>query len=291
MIKFLISIIFVLFFCSSNAQHVEIQANYNDVGDCLFSAYNNAKTPMFLKIDFADLQNTSFPETLPYIKMLDPGFNSLFTLERNLDADVPRFNYDVKTYRSNPTSIVNLDFPYLIPFKPGAAVKPNDVENIEGFWGAEALKSWVAVGFKASPGDEIYASRQGTVVEIAGRTKEGESLGWYNTWTNAITLLQPDGTLICYKNVKGINLKLNQKIHPGELLGELVLGADELILLLYQNSLNSDDLRFIIPQFAVSENEIEIPNLAKEYTVIHPISVRALEMTKKEKKKILGLKR
>ncbi len=284
-------IFFTLLFGNLNAQLVEVRAEYNGVGDCVFSAHNNSKTPIFLNIDFADLENTTFNETLPYIKKLDPGFNSLFTLQRDLDADVPRFNYQMKSYRSNPSTIVNLDFPYLIPFQPGTKVRAKEVENIDGFWGTQKLKSWVAIGFNANPGDKVYASRQGIIVEIAGEVKQGESMYWYHTWNKSITLLQTDGTLMCYRNVLAKNLELNQKVYAGELLGEVVAGAKDLILLIYQNSLSSDELRFIIPQFYVNENEVEIVNQAKEYLVEHPNSIRGLEMSKKEKKKILGVKK
>jgi len=289
--KLFILIISVFLFEGVNAQLVEVRADYDSMGDCVFGAVNNAKTPMFLNIDFADLQNTTFNETLPYVKKLDPGFNNLFTLERYLDADVPTFNYQVKTFRSDPSSIVDLDFPYLIPFEPGTKVRAKEVKSIAGFWGSEELKSWVAIGFHAKPGDKIYASRKGTVVEIAGQVKGEEPLYWYNTWNNSITLLQPDGTLICYRNVVGKSIKLNQTIYAGQPIGEIAPQANILKILIYQNSLGTDDLRFIIPQFAVGENESEIVNVAKEYTVIHPNSIRGLEMSKKEKRKILGVKK
>ncbi len=289
--KLFILIILIFFFEITNAQLVEVQADYNSIGDCIFSAVNNAKTPMFLNIDFADLQNTTFNETLPFVKKLDPGFNSLFTLERYLDADVPRFNYQMKTFRSDPSSIVDLDFPYLIPFEPGTKVKAKEVESIAGFWGSEELKSWVAIGFHAKPGDKIYASRQGTVVEIAGQIKGEEPLYWYNTWNNSITLLQPDGTLICYRNVVSKSIELNQEIHAGQLMGVIAPSANILKILIYQNSMGTDDLRFIIPQFEVGENELEIVNIAKEYIVVHPNLVRGLEMSKREKRKILGVKK
>ncbi len=87
------------------------------------------------------------------------------------------------------------------------------------------------------------------------------------------------------------SLELNQKIHAGQLMGEIAPSADILKILIYQNSLGTDDLRFIIPQFEVGENELEIVNIAKEYDVVHPNSVRGLEMSKREKRKILGIKK
>ena len=104
--------------------------------------------------------------------------------------------------------------------------------------------------------------------------------------------MQPDGTLICYKNVidpEG-KLELNQKIYAGDVLGKIAPGATQLILLIYQNTLGSDDLVFIIPQFQTTKDKTELVNPAMDIKVVHPAEVRGLEMTKKERKKILGLK-
>jgi len=301
--RFLFFTILLYLSLTTKAQLVEVQVDYNSSRDCIFSAYNNVKVPMYLHLNFADLMNTSFTETLPYVKKLTPGFNSLFTLYSE-NGQVPRFQYDIKSFRSDPTANVDLNFPYLIPFKPGEKITLKNVKTIAGFRGDKEPESWLATGFNAKPGDKVYASRQGVIVEISGKEKQGEAITWYNTWNNSITLLQPDGTLICYRNVRDKNneLNLNQKVYAGEVLGELASGANELIVLIYHNTIsglisttnkttgNSDNLKFIIPQFAVNENDIEILNSAKEYIVVHPVSVRGLEMSKKEKRKILGKK-
>ena len=281
-------LVFVTFFHELNAQSVEVSADYNSIGDCVFVAYNNSKTPVFLNIDFADLENTTFNEPLPYVKMLEPGFNNLFILERDLDADVPRFNYEIKSFKSHPLAEVDLGFPYLIPFAPGTFVKAFDVPNINGFWGNETLKSWSATGFLAQPGQTVYAARQGSVVEIVGNHRNGEPAGWYHTFTNAVTLLQSDGTLVCYKNVANKNLKLNQKIQAGERIGEVIQGATEVIMLIFHQSLHTKELIFVIPQFLVEPNKTDLVNHVARYLVVHPHEIRGLEMSKKEKRKHLN---
>lgn len=287
--KIFIFILLAFEFFLANSQPVEVQANYNSIGDVEFVAYNNTPAPLFLNINFADLQNTSFDEPLPYIKKLEPGFNTLFTLQRYLDAPAPRFNYDIKFFRSNPMAEINLDFPYLIPLKPGETASMFDVKSIEGFWGAEEPDSWVATGFEVQPGQPVYASRTGTVVEIAGSSRTSKPETWYHTWTNSITVLQPDGTLICYRNVVDKNKKpeVNEKIYAGEQIGIVPPNANELILLIFQHSLNSEDLRFIIPQFVTGEDETELLISSKEYKVAHPEKIRGLEMTRREKRKYL----
>ncbi len=104
-----------------------------------------------------------------------------------------------------------------------------------------------------------------------------------------ITLLQSDGTLMCYHNVVDINkkLKISDKVFAGQQFGVVASGSSELVLLIYQDNLNSDDLLFIIPQFVAGKDHVEMITPAKTYNVIHPDDIRALEMSKKEIRKIL----
>ena len=130
------------------------------------------------------------------------------------------------------------------------------------------------------------------MVEIAEREKSENTRSWYNGWGNSITLLQPDGTLICYKNVVDpLNkLKLNQKVFAGEILGEVAPGTSELVLLIYHNTLLSDDFSFIIPQFQIGPGKIGMVTPSMPVEVIHPVEIRGLEMTKKEQKRLLKTK-
>jgi len=290
MIKRFLLYFLILFSNGIFAQPVSVQADYNAMGDCLFSAYNNTRVPMFLNINLADLENTVFTEPLPYVKKLDPGYNSLFTLQRDPDADVPRFNYEMKVFRSNPLAQIDLKFPYLIPFAAGRTTEVFQVQNIDGFWGQEGLESWYATGFVTESGEEVYACRNGVVTEVVGAKRSGEAIDWYNTWTNSITLLQDDGTLICYHNVAALEnkLKVGEKVYAGQLIGKITNNAKSLVVLIWNDSLFSKSLRFVIPQFVIGEGNQETLIVNEEYKVVHPVDVLGLEMSSKEKRKILG---
>lgn len=290
MTKGILIFILIFFSVNANSQSVTVQADYNAMGDCLFSAYNNTTVPMFLNIDLADLENTVFTETLPYVKKLDPGYNSLFTLQRDPDADVPRFNYELKVFRSNPVAKAELKFPYLLPFASGKEVRVFDVESVDGFWGQEGLGSWYATGFYTDNGEEVFASRNGIVAEKVGATRSGEATNWYNTWTNCITILLDDGTLICYHNVvdRENKLKVGQKVYAGQFIGKITGEAGTLEILIWYDSLFTKLPRFIIPQFVTGIGAQETLISTKEYKVVHPTDILGLEMTSKEKRKILG---
>lgn len=275
------------------AQLVNIHVDYDNAGNCIFTATNTTPVPVFLRIDFADLVNTTFTEPLPYIKKIDPGFNNLFTLERYPQSGVPQFNYEISVYKSDPASMVDLDFPYLIPFKPGTSVSLVDVPKSYSFWGVNEPGSWIATGFRASSGDEVVAARMGTVVEIIGRDRGGPSERWYNTWNQVVTLLHPDGTLGSYKNVLADTdkLKLNQKVFPGQPIGRIVDGADHLVFVVYQNGMDSKEWRFIMPVFVKSEKDYGEIASSNTFTVIHPDDIVGRELSKKERRKVLGKKK
>lgn len=289
MIKLLPLLFLIIISNSVYAQQVNVQADYNAMGDCLFSAYNNTKVPMFLNIDLADLENTVFTEPLPYVKKLDPGFNSLFTLLRDPDADVPRFTYQLRVFRSNPVAKVDLSFPYVLPFKTGEEVEVVAVDDIDGFWGQDEPESWYATGFSAQAGDEVFATRSGIIAEVVGESRSGEAQKWYNAWTNAITVLQEDGTLICYHNVIGDSkvLKVGEKVFAGQEIGKIAKNANTLVILIWHESLFSKSPRFIIPRFVSKQQEVpEILIVSNQYTVVHPQETLELEMSAKEKRKV-----
>jgi hypothetical protein len=64
-------------------------------------------------------------------------------------------------------------------------------------------------------------------------------------------------------------------------------GSTEVIVLIFQHSLNSTDLRFVIPQFVAGEKETGILLSSRKYKVVHPIEIRGLEMSNREKRRNL----
>lgn len=286
--RFIYFFLFLLLSGLVRGQLAEVQANYNSIGDVDFIAYNNTPAPLFLNIDFADLENTTFNEPLPFIKMLQPGFNSLFTLQREPGAEVPRFNHQIKIFKSNPWSMADLDFPYLIPLAPGEEAMVLEVKSLSGFYGIDEPTSWNATGFSVKPGQEVFAARTGTVVEVTGAKRSGDPQSWYQSWPNSVTVLQPDGTLICYRNVMDDSkkLKAGEKIFAGQSIGHITLSAAELVVVIFQHTLNTSELRFIIPRFTIEEGT-GVLIAARKYKVIHPKEIRGMEMTSREKRQNL----
>ena len=267
---------------------VEIRTAYmTEENSTIFSAYNKTKAPVYIYLSFDEVSRLSFHEEQPFVRRLDKGLNDLFTLEQSRENGIPRFPYSVKIYKSNPLADVDLEFPYLIPLQPGKNVQVVDITSLNTLGTNKKHQAFLATGFKVSTGDAIFAARTGEVVEIAGRKRTNKSANWYNKWTNCVTVLQADGTLICYKNCKTKKLQLGQKIYAGQQIGEVVDGSEPLILVIYHDLLTEKFPRFIIPQFATSERKVEVLISSGTYTVIHPDDIKAMEMTRRERKKYI----
>ena len=292
MFKFILVIGFFLIVNEIKAQLIDVQYDYNNVGDCIFGATNNTQTPLFLYFYFESLENAYFTEPMPYVKKMEPGYSSLFVLQREIDRNPPDFIFKTRSYRSNPMAIVDINFPYLIPFEPGKNVIPFDVKNIDGFWGDKPHESWKEVGFSAQPGQKVFSARKGIIIEIAGERRNTKPEFWVHGWNNAVTLMQPDGTLITYKNVVDPEgrLEVNKTIQAGEILGEVAENANEIVMMIYHHSLDSPELKFIIPLFVTEEGKSEIINPTLNINVVHPVEIISLEMSKREQKQILKKK-
>ena len=283
MCRYIIILIFFILPAIAFAQLVEVQANYNNVGDVDFVAYNNTAAPLFVTVDLADLENTTINEPLPVVRILQPGFNTLFTLFRDPGAEVPRFNHQIKVFRSNPLAHADLNHPYLIPLTPGMTATVKEVASPGSFSTEKNISSWHATGFSVNPNQDVFAARTGVVVEIVGAKRTGDPQTWYHNWVNSITVLQPDGTLVSYRHVvdTGHRLKIGHKIFAGQLLGKVAPGQKELVMAVFQHNLNSSQLNFIIPQF-IAEDHRGILLSGSKYQVIHPKEILGMEMTGRE---------
>ncbi len=276
----------ISFFISTTvfAQKIEVQASYTDIGDVEFVAYNNTRVPLFLFINFADLSNATFDEALPYVKMVTPGYNDLFTLRRHLDAEAPRFNYEIDQFVSNPVANVDLDYPYLLPFKPQTKVQSVAIEDFKHPY-KKFFADYYSTIFKVLPAAPVYACRNGVVVAIK---KDGVvPASAYPGGYNSVTVLQSDGTLITYQNIIPKKLKEGKKIYAGEQIGNLLPQDSSLIIFITQNQLDSHELKPIIPKFQVDEEKVELVIGNRTFNVVHPKSVRGKEMTRREKRRHL----
>lgn len=261
--------------------NVSIKYNYDASGNASFTAENYTPVPVYIVLDFSYLRNTSFSEPLPYIKRIEPGSTSLFTIYREPDMPAPDFNIEYQWFPSNPRPEIDPKQPYLIPAKEGTSVR------ISG-----ARPGWEnrPVVFVINQSDQVCATRKGIVVKVISNITGDMSAGNQGL-LNYIDILHDDGTIGEYINFayRGIACEIGQKVFPGQVLGKAAPDANGNGLLgfrLYHHNLSSKNPRYIIPEFYTETGKTEQLTVDRSYRSVHPAEIIEKEMSRKEKRSL-----
>lgn len=109
-------------------------------------------------------------------------------------------------------------FAYKLPFKKGETHRLD-----QGYNGSfsHTGDSRFALDFNMEVGTEVYAARQGLVVEVEeGFSKGGEDRSLMDK-ANHITILHEDGTFAQYSHLRksGVLVRIGQKVRAGDIIG------------------------------------------------------------------------
>lgn len=200
-------------------------------------------------------------------------------------------------------------FAYLLPANEGAGLRISKVSSIAESIGQKPADELFSTGFVYQKTDTICAARAGTIYELFDGMKEGEkSTEFYKKDRNHIRVQQKDGTLASYAVLAPIQLLVSpgENVLPGQPLAVFnkesekytvlfsVYYLDEKRLLADRTgdailtSTASPYLHLPAVFFQPETGKADVLLLNKRYTAIHPKELVALELSKKEKKK-LGL--
>ncbi|MBN1819966.1 MAG: hypothetical protein JXR31_10250 [Prolixibacteraceae bacterium] len=257
----------------------QVKYDLDAVGNVNFSADNYSTFPVYVALDFSYLENASFSEKLPFIKRVNPGTNSLFTIYCETDMPGPDFNIEIKWFISDPSPEVDPEYPYLIPVSSGSEVLvTSEIEK-------ENNRS---IGFELIGSDEVVASRKGIVIRLINNnhpnlpTEKGKQF-------NLVQLLHEDGTIGEYYNFAyhQINCKLGQTVLPGQIIGKANRIENNNYMVgfsLFHSDLNSKNKIFLIPEFLLEGSKISQVEMGKVYKSVQDEKIIIKELSGKEKR-------
>lgn len=197
-------------------------------------------------------------------------------------------------------------FAYLLPATPGNHLRISSVKSLSEWVGPKSSDNYYATGFVYKLGDTICASRAGFVTVCIGNEKEGEAASvTYRRSRNKFVVQHKDGSIAEYSILAPIKLLTTEGsyIFPGEPLAVFNEESAKYHLFfsvyyLDQKRVLSDNDAYVSStspscylstpaHFYSNENEPSISlSINKEYLVLHPRELIALEMTKRDKKKM-----
>ena len=296
----LLLILIPLFSFSQN----DLEINYVENRDNSVSFNYKKRIPgtYFLTLDFKNLRNTRAKNRQS--KKITNNIGSLFNLRPNNDDEQIGFNYSYSYYKGNINSQVELNYPYIFPFKKDETIIPNELYEIENkYFNSKLPKGWKSYSFSFDEAQMVKSVRKGIVIEIKNNfvIDTLKKTDYYSD-QNSIIIEHKDGTVATYKGFDKNKIKvyLGQTVYPQSNLGELARFDSRNLYRLYLSiffyktvkgkslnnisSSNDYEIYYLTPKFFQNNNVIEIKS-ANKYKVDFNEKSLFKEMRKREIKK------
>ncbi|SER20944.1 M23 family metallopeptidase [Neolewinella agarilytica] len=189
-----------------------------------YSANNSTSGKMTIVLS---LEGRSFERadgSIPAVKELLPGTNRIISLTNV--SRTPAYSY---MWVSGCVDVEHDEVTYLLPVAPGKTTWMDTLKSIgEVFLGKEKSLDFISFSFKASPGDKIYASRRGTIIEMEDKydAPTGEGIS-YQRQNNYVVIEHDDCTRGRYELFAkgGITAGFGKTVEAGDVLGTVVDGS------------------------------------------------------------------
>ena len=222
--------------------NVHVSFTKNTKGGYSFYAYNNSDVKEILHLYFTEFDNLIASTKLPYYGDVKPGYNYLFdiTIENNLLAH--NFKYNIGAFYGCLKPNVDLNYPYLLPYKQGNSVKvikKNMVERIKYTdtksdsdfcpilyreTGNEFIRKDYSLDsnvmrstfFLLNYGDTIYAARSGVVTSILSKEKLENLNDTFLAKISSLSIYQNDCSLATYMGIHSVLVENKQHIEAGD---------------------------------------------------------------------------
>ena len=212
---------------------IEISYALDTKGRYVFSCTNHDFCTYILYLDFPTLTNARSDHSLPFEAEVKPGLNKLLAISPVDPSTDIKFNYKTSSRKGCQHPVVNTNFTYLLPIRPGQETQAYRIVNTRngaGGAGSPAVSassdSGYAVRLRASIGDTIYAARRGVVTGVAvGNTENDAGVNTTDSW-NHREIAHADCSFAEYGILKkdGAFVKPGQIVEAGTPIG--LVGGD-----------------------------------------------------------------
>lgn len=176
------------------------------------------KNPFNITVSYsASYTNLTSNIELPILFVLKP-----FSQKEILKLHIDKSNFSFKAHYDwtigSKDAKHNKNYIYRLPYK--LATKQMVSQGFNGMF-SHYGESQYAVDFNMKKGTEVYAAREGVVVQIKSDSNLGGANRSFEKHANYVTIEHSDGTLATYSHLKqnGVVVKVGDKIQRGQLLG------------------------------------------------------------------------
>lgn len=303
-------ITYILFFCFFIQQltgQITTSSEWNsDKGEYRIVAENDYPGYRVVKVNFDYLTGICKDGNKSFYKTVRPGKSTLTTIKSTggLSNQRPDFRYKSVSYSGRIDKKPELEYPYLIPVSHGKKTEVQQQSYLgEQYGNFDPPKNFYSLVFKTNPGDTIYASRRGTIINVEdNKVLQSERNMSFTRNTNTITIQHKDGTTAAYRNFKngGIFTQIREVVNAGDPIG--IIGGENyeygsnLSFSVFYYMENPKTIEgkdtgeyyyyaYVPVDFHSVDGVLKFEHCNAEITSVHDDSIITYEMSKKEKKK------
>lgn len=195
-----------------NIYRVEIENGFEIYGK------NTNYFPVTVELDF-DLSNMTSSKGDPIVTTIDGKSEIKLTdLKVKKENESWGMSYRSTFYQGSIFVKHDDNYAYRLPYRKG------EIQRLDqGYNGSFSHKGEgkYALDFNLKEGTEVYAARQGIVVETEDSYSEGGDDRSLIDKANYVSILHDDGTFAQYSHLKksGVTVKKGQKVRAGERIG------------------------------------------------------------------------
>lgn len=292
----LTSFIIIFYSVSAFAQNatmdVTISVERNKDGEPTFYADNKSFTPYVVSVDFFDIRNSLPPSPNPVLKTAKPGRARIVRLEKTGVSDGSiSYRYSYRISRGCLDTEPSDDFEYLLPVAEGKQTKIANLYYLGELINQESPEDFYSLTFSAEDGDNVYATRKGTVIKVMDTHEDFNLDKYFTREYNYVQVVHDDCTFASYRHLKkgSITVTEGDQIYAGEPIAKVVpRNSSEYpqfrLMINYRNpdfKRGNDETEYwsyVTPLFRTENEEfVELKN-NQPYISVHPNEVITQEM-------------
>jgi murein DD-endopeptidase MepM/ murein hydrolase activator NlpD len=191
-------------------------------GEIALVAQNTFYAPIQLAYRLTQMENVAASTPRDGFKVLPPRSETQLLVIRRAQSNVEmRLNYDFQFLPGEPGALHKPERPYRLPYALASSVRVSQAYPESITHGHESATQ--AVDFVMPIGTNVFAAREGVVIEVASDFFEsGTSMNVDGPRANVVRVLHGDGTMSVYGhlNWNSIRVKPGQRVARGEYLAD-----------------------------------------------------------------------
>lgn len=295
--KSLLSILFLMFFSitafpQSATIDVTISVERNKDGEPTFYADNKSFIPYVVSVEFYNIRNSLPPSPNPVLKTVKTGRARIVRLEKTGISDGSigygyRYSISSGCLDTEPSN----GFEYLLPVAEGKQTNIANLFYIGEVINKESPEDFYSLTFSAENGDNVYATRKGTVTKVVDIYEDSNLDKYFTSEYNYVQVVHDDCTFANYRHLKKgtITVSEGHQISPGDAIAKVVPrnGPEKPQFRLMISYRNPDYERgnaeieywsYVKPLFRTGNEKMAELKNNQQYVSVHPNEVITQEM-------------